>query len=84
MTEWTNAAEHLRVSSLVHDLQEKGLVLVSNLVLSVSQPIYEARQNWDPQFSYLMTHIILTFMTIYTQNVKLKKVATEVNIFVKH
>lgn len=38
-------ADHLWVGSLVHDLQEEGLVLVPDLVLCVPQPVHEARQN---------------------------------------
>lgn len=40
-------ADHLWVGSLVHDLQEEGLVLVPDLVLCVPQPVHEARQNWE-------------------------------------
>lgn len=36
---------HLWVGSLVHDLQQEGLVLVSNLVLRVTKTINEARQH---------------------------------------
>lgn len=40
-------AAHLWVGSLIHDLQEEGLVLVPNLVLSVPQPVHETWQDWE-------------------------------------
>jgi len=39
-------AVYLRVGGLVHDLQQKRLVLVSHLVFGVSQSIHQTRQNW--------------------------------------
>lgn len=46
-TEKTTA--HLWVGSLIHDLQEEGLVLIPNLVLSVPQPVHETWQDWETQ-----------------------------------
>lgn len=36
---------YLRVGRLVHDLQQQSLVLLSNLILGVSQSVYEAWQS---------------------------------------